>query len=87
MKINLIVILSIIFYTTTLLGSGKEQIVKKVVSYTKEKTTPSTEYILNTFEDKRLKVDEGVLVRFNNCLLYTSPSPRDCDRSRMPSSA
>ena len=22
-----------------------------------------------------------------NCLLYTSPSPRDCDRSRMPSSA
>ena len=66
MKINLIVILSIIFYTTTLLGSGKEQIVKKVVSYTKEKTTPSTEYILNTFEDKRLKVDEGVLVRFNN---------------------
>ena len=24
---------------------------------------------------------------FNVCLLYTSPSPRDCDRSRMPSSA
>ena len=46
MKINLIVILSIIFYTTTLLGSGKEQIVKKVVSYTKEQKTPSTEYIL-----------------------------------------
>ena len=23
----------------------------------------------------------------NVCLLYTSPSPRDCDRSRMPSSA
>ena len=66
MKINLIVILSIIFYTTTLLGSGKEQIVKKVVSYTKEQKTPSTEYILNTFEDKRLKVDESVLVRFNN---------------------
>ena len=30
MKINLIVILSIIFYTTTLLGSDKEQIIKKV---------------------------------------------------------
>ena len=53
MKINLIVILSIIFYTTTLLGSDKEQIVKRVVSYTKEQKTPSTEYILNTFEDKR----------------------------------
>ena len=24
---------------------------------------------------------------FRGCLLYTSPSPRDCDRSRMPSSA
>ena len=23
----------------------------------------------------------------NNCLLYTSPSPRDSDQSRMPSSA
>ena len=23
----------------------------------------------------------------SDCLLYTSPSPRDCDRSRMPSSA
>ena len=25
--------------------------------------------------------------RFNSCLLYTSPSPRDRTRSRMPSSA
>ena len=25
--------------------------------------------------------------KFNNCLLYTSPSPRDRTRSRMPSSA
>ena len=24
---------------------------------------------------------------FNNCLLYTSPSPRDRQKSRMPSSA
>ena len=26
-------------------------------------------------------------LRFGNCLLYTSPSPRDRTRSRMPSSA
>ena len=32
------------------------------------------EVILKTFKDKR-------------CLLYTSPSPRDRTRSRMPSSA
>ena len=25
--------------------------------------------------------------RFKNCLLYTSPSPRDVEESRMPSSA
>ena len=26
-------------------------------------------------------------IRFNGCLLYTSPSPRDLSTSRMPSSA
>ena len=29
----------------------------------------------------------GLLERFEICLLYTSPSPRDRTRSRMPSSA
>ena len=29
----------------------------------------------------------GVVVQSNNCLLYTSPSPRDRQKSRMPSSA
>ena len=35
--------------------------------------------------DKEIRklVDEG----YNNCLLYTSPSPRDAHESRMPSSA
>ena len=31
--------------------------------------------------------DEGAFVRATNCLLYTSPSPRDLSTSRMPSSA
>ena len=66
MKINLIAKLSIIFYATTLLGADKEQIIKKVVAYTKDQKTPSTEYILNTFEDKRLRVDADVLERFKN---------------------
>ena len=30
---------------------------------------------------------EGEVWRYANCLLYTSPSPRDRTRSRMPSSA
>ena len=29
----------------------------------------------------------GFLLKRNNCLLYTSPSPRDRQKSRMPSSA
>ena len=41
----------------------------------------------NTLESVR-KVDGGMtMVPLGSCLLYTSPSPRDCDRSRMPSSA
>ena len=34
-----------------------------------------------------LKQDSGDFEWFDGCLLYTSPSPRDRTRSRMPSSA
>ena len=40
--------------------------------------------------DLMKKVPKGKLMTINqirNCLLYTSPSPRDRTRSRMPSSA
>ena len=32
-------------------------------------------------------IAKQVFVSFNGCLLYTSPSPRDRQKSRMPSSA
>ena len=32
-------------------------------------------------------VGTGTMVEYSNCLLYTSPSPRDKRQSRMPSSA
>ena len=32
-------------------------------------------------------ISEAHLENFKNCLLYTSPSPRDVEESRMPSSA
>ena len=35
----------------------------------------------------KVKVKEGQEVTINTCLLYTSPSPRDRQKSRMPSSA
>ena len=37
--------------------------------------------------EKSAYVVEGVEVAASTCLLYTSPSPRDRTRSRMPSSA
>ena len=46
-----------------------------------------------TLQDEHLTEDEKVkryideLHRYLHCLLYTSPSPRDRTRSRMPSSA
>ena len=37
---------------------------------------------------KRRYEDKGIdLIKLINCLLYTSPSPRDVEESRMPSSA
>ena len=40
-----------------------------------------------TYADKSQR--NGIRIRdlLNNCLLYTSPSPRDREKSRMPSSA
>ena len=40
-----------------------------------------------TIIDKCLLLGEEVGELFKACLLYTSPSPRDRTRSRMPSSA
>ena len=36
---------------------------------------------------KQLELDEHLSPQRSNCLLYTSPSPRDLSTSRMPSSA
>ena len=52
--------------------------------------------IARIFSDSLDAIDEDVLARFRGvssleqfetCLLYTSPSPRDVEESRMPSSA
>ena len=40
-----------------------------------------------TWESAALKLRDGDRDQDNTCLLYTSPSPRDRTRSRMPSSA
>ena len=50
-------------------------------------------YIVQRGGDEVMPVDDltrnfsSLLMKYNDCLLYTSPSPRDRTRSRMPSSA
>ena len=41
--------------------------------------------VLNGSNAQRLELSK--MVQYSDCLLYTSPSPRDRTRSRMPSSA
>ena len=48
----------------------------------KDVYTAGTNYKDNELLDKSVN-----LIKSNSCLLYTSPSPRDRTRSRMPSSA
>ena len=38
-------------------------------------------------DEKIEEKEQGLVEKINNCLLYTSPSPRDATLSRMPSSA
>ena len=43
--------------------------------------------LLITLGDAYTRYLHGIAERANDCLLYTSPSPRDVEESRMPSSA
>ena len=48
---------------------------------------PSNETDISLLRNTLLDEDEKMFERMRVCLLYTSPSPRDMRRSRMPSSA
>ena len=71
--------------------SGYQEIVSDA-SYRKQIVTLTYPQIGNVgcnLEDMESKVAQaaGLVIRDLPCLLYTSPSPRDRTRSRMPSSA
>ena len=55
----------------------------------KEKAVTTLEEVVVTagrVEEKKKEITSNVTI-INDCLLYTSPSPRDLSTSRMPSSA
>ena len=47
-----------------------------------------TQIEFNNYMDKLLGMEDEMYTKeYSSCLLYTSPSPRDREKSRMPSSA
>ena len=48
---------------------------------------PHVRFLQDNLWEMRLKGRDGIARAIYICLLYTSPSPRDRTRSRMPSSA
>ena len=65
---------------------------KSVVGYSEHRRTDlhideaGDKFTINTVQDAE-PIVEANKRRYNDCLLYTSPSPRDLSTSRMPSSA
>ena len=55
--------------------------------FPKEKQLINAQFIKIGEEKYRIDVVKKINGKINNCLLYTSPSPRDATLSRMPSSA
>ena len=65
----------------------------KIIKTTKETVKKSSSYRpISSLEEDFEKYEkrgfiEAISTKVSNCLLYTSPSPRDVEESRMPSSA
>ena len=59
----------------------------KLIKYLEEDSTPFTGKVYNYYNNGTKELEGNYVRGFKHCLLYTSPSPRDRTRSRMPSSA
>ena len=59
----------------------------KIIYYNRNKLSDDLEDGAKYFSDIKTMLPECDFVSIHTCLLYTSPSPRDRTRSRMPSSA
>ena len=65
------------------LDAGLHVLIEKPIAASQEEASA---LIAAATRNQRL-LQVGHIERFNPCLLYTSPSPRDRQKSRMPSSA
>ena len=70
--------------TTAPIRINQQEIVLRSIELPKEKII---EIVKPKEIIKRQPVVKVAVVSYTTCLLYTSPSPRDRPRSRMPSSA
>ena len=59
----------------------------KLYRYAKDALDHGRQYAYRDRRNKKREFRALWNVRINACLLYTSPSPRDVEESRMPSSA
>ena len=57
------------------------ELLAQIRDYTETDSAVLTDAICNDF------IEHAEIRIFKDCLLYTSPSPRDVEESRMPSSA
>ena len=66
-----------------------DQLIRKEVALgvIKEIVKPEDHIGLNLFPFYEVPSDDYIFSYVKGCLLYTSPSPRDRQKSRMPSSA
>ena len=62
------------------MNSNKQNIINKIIYRSQYRGTKEMDIFVSSFV-------KSIIDSLSICLLYTSPSPRDLDLSRMPSSA
>ena len=90
MKLNIFLFISLLSIScTTNNGDVNEGFLIK--GMTKSLADGTTIYLEDKYGEVVIMIDSAAVANntfmFKGCLLYTSPSPRDRTRSRMPSSA
>ena len=68
-------------------GDLAERILVSVLANGEDAVTETAKELEDLKITLKENIDLGRVIRFDACLLYTSPSPRDATLSRMPSSA